>query len=136
MDQNVTLCQPWSEKSDKNYDWEPARKVDVDDDDAKEEPTKKENDVDEEVDYDDDAKEEPAKKENDVDDAGEEPAKKVSDVDEDVDYVDDAKGGTCQEGEWCWWYKRGTCQEGAVNSALFSLSFTCSGCSPSRSPIF
>ena len=75
LDQNVTLCQPWSEKSDKNYDREPARKVDVDDDDAKEEPTKKENDVDEDVDYDDDAKEEPAKK--------------VSDVDEDVDYDDD-----------------------------------------------
>ena len=28
-----------------------------------------------------------------------------------------------------------TCQEGAVNSAFFSRSLTCSGCSPSRSPI-
>ena len=29
-----------------------------------------------------------------------------------------------------------TCQEGAVNSAFFSRSLTCSGCSPSLSPIF
>ena len=50
------------QKMTKNKNKEPAKKVDVDDD-AKQELTKKENDVEKDVDYDDDAKEEPAKKE-------------------------------------------------------------------------
>ena len=50
------------QKMTKNKNKEPAKKVDVDDD-AKQELTKKENDVEKDVDYGDDAKEEPAKKE-------------------------------------------------------------------------